>query len=185
VAIGQLSLDRRRHFGIEVHPDNGAGGEPERDRLAQPFGALPVPLISGQIGKELRSRIDAGYEQMISGSGAGDIEQGALGVVDFFAIGFVERRARCKSLHALIATACRDATPIAGRSVRLHSANLADSHICAITASRAFECWPAPRHAYSIDAEVALDDRYRFLSLDRIALNGEIATGNARSHAAS
>jgi hypothetical protein len=42
---------------------------------------------SGQIDEELRSRIDAGHQQVVAGTGAGDIQQVALGVAALFEIG--------------------------------------------------------------------------------------------------
>jgi hypothetical protein len=48
----------------------------------------PARIRPDRQGK-LRSRIDAGYEQMVTGSGTSDIKQMALGVVDVFQIGLV------------------------------------------------------------------------------------------------
>jgi CheY-like chemotaxis protein len=46
-------------------------------------------VLPGQIVQELRRRIDAGHEQMVSGTGAGDIKEMPLGLVDFFEVGVV------------------------------------------------------------------------------------------------
>jgi arylformamidase len=47
--MGQLPLDRRRHFGSEIHPDDGTGRVPVRYRLAQPHGALTHPSRVGAV----------------------------------------------------------------------------------------------------------------------------------------
>jgi hypothetical protein len=59
---------------------------------------------SGQIDEELGCRIDAGHQQIVAGSGAGDIEQVALGVVDLFEVRLVDStEAAPAALPALLA----------------------------------------------------------------------------------
>jgi hypothetical protein len=57
----------------------------EMRRMSTPISetACGEPLHP-QIIKELRWRVDARHEQMIPGSGAGDIQQVPFGVIDFF-----------------------------------------------------------------------------------------------------
>ena len=46
-------------------------------------------IVLHEVVQEFRCRIDPGNQQMIPGAGAGDIEQVALGVIDFLQIGVV------------------------------------------------------------------------------------------------
>ena len=54
-----------------------------------------------EIVQKFRRGIDAGDEEMIAGMGAGDVEQMALGGVDFFEIGFVGDRFARRLFRAL------------------------------------------------------------------------------------
>jgi hypothetical protein len=48
----------------------------------------PLP----EIVQEFRYRVDAGNQQMIPGAGTGNVEQMALGIIDFLQIGIVADR---------------------------------------------------------------------------------------------
>jgi hypothetical protein len=49
-------------------------------------------VILHEVVQKFRYRIDAGNQQTIPGAGAGDIEQVALGVINFLQIGVVADR---------------------------------------------------------------------------------------------
>jgi hypothetical protein len=72
-----------------------------------------------QIVEKLGRRLDAGDEQMIPRSGAGDIEQVALGVVDFLQVGVIA--------HGFDALLQRDDLVVAG-----HHHQRAERRACAL-----------------------------------------------------
>ena len=53
------------------------------------------PVSALQIFEEFGCRLDAGYQQVIPGAGAGDVEQVALAVVDLFEVGILGDIFRC------------------------------------------------------------------------------------------
>lgn len=67
--------------------------------------AEPSDLLS-QVGKKLRGRLDARDEQVITGSGAGDVEEMPFRVIDLLQVGVVADR--LDALHFVVTGHHRD-----------------------------------------------------------------------------
>lgn len=118
---------------------------------------LRYRLSSGQIHEKFGCRIDAGNQQMVAGSGGGDIEQVALGIVDLFEIRLVDStEAAPAALPALLARfnsrSLRVKTPISsgGTPSPKRSAN----HSPTATASRSVSAKVSMMGSMPLKAEI-------------------------------